>query len=343
MATLRQKKNGIYFADYHINGKRMRRCLGTSKRIAELAVKDIEVKIAKGQLDFERKDEDLINLFNQYRAYSKTNHSPATQKRYTAVIDHFKTFLEDYPHITKISQLDPKLFENYKTWRVEEEAHNKTINFELQTLRAIFALAKTWGYIKENPTDGIKRLKITNHIMPRFLKNEECEKLLGACNDWEYPIFYTFLYTGMRKSELLNLEWAEVDFDRRKIRIKVKESWRPKTDEREISISSNLLGVLQKLKDHHKKGSLVFQDEGGGPIENNRLRKRLMSLTKKCGFSDVTKLHTLRHTFASHLVMKGVDLPTVSKLMGHKDIDTTMIYSHLADDHVDKAVEKLDF
>ena len=68
-----------------------------------------------------------------------------------------------------------------------------------------------------------------------------------------------------------------------------------------------------------------------------------MRITKKCSFPDVTKLHTLRHTFASHLVMKGVDLPTVMKLMGHADIQTTMIYSHLADEHVDKAVEKLDF
>ena len=68
-----------------------------------------------------------------------------------------------------------------------------------------------------------------------------------------------------------------------------------------------------------------------------------MWITKESGFPDVTKLHSLRHTFASHLVMSGVDLPTVKKLMGHSDIETTMIYSHLADEHVDKAVEKLEF
>lgn len=87
----------------------------------------------------------------------------------------------------------------------------------------------------------------------------------------------------------------------------------------------------------------MFHDDKGRQFENNRLRKRLMSITKRCGLPDVTKLHTLRHTFASHLVMKGVDLPTVSKLMGHADIETTMIYAHLADKHVDKAVEKLKF
>jgi site-specific recombinase XerD len=66
------------------------------------------------------------------------------------------------------------------------------------------------------------------------------------------------------------------------------------------------------------------------------------------GYSEKRKIETspsisLRHTFASHLVMSGVDLPTVKKLMGHSDIETTMIYSHLADEHVDKAVENLSF
>jgi site-specific recombinase XerD len=145
----------------------------------------------------------------------------------------------------------------------------------------------------------------------------------------------------MRKSELLNLTWDDVDFERKKIKIIEKADWSPKTSERQIPLNGGLFKVLKALG-AKKRGKYVFHDKGQ-QIESNRLRKRLMSLTKRCGFLDVTKLHSLRHTFASHLVMKGVDLPTVKKLMGHADIDTTMIYSHLADDHVDKAVEKLEF
>jgi len=342
VATLRKRGN-TYYADYRINGKRFRKVLGLSKKIAELALKDIEVKIAKGELGFEKKDQDLNQLFEEYLSYSKTNHSPATRKRYKAIIDNFKRFLSNYPYLNKISHLNPKIFEDYKTFRLEEEAKNKTINMESRTLRTIFNLAKNWGYTKENPTDGVKMLKVTNHITPRFLSEDECKKLLDMCNAWEHPIFYTFLNTGMRKGELLNLEWLDINFDRRKIRIIFKDGWSPKTSEREIPINDGLLKLLEKLKDDNKKSSVVFHDGSGQQIENNRLRKRLISLTKKCGFPDVTKLHTLRHTFASHLVMKGVDLPTVKKLMGHADIQTTMIYSHLADEHVDKAVEKLIF
>jgi len=341
MATLRSKK-GTYFIDYRINGRRMRKSVGRSKRIAELALKDLEVKIAKGELGFEKKDEGLNKLFDDFLAYSRTNHSPGTQKRYKAITDNFKRFLSNYPFITKISHLTPKTFEDYKAFRCEEEAANKTINIELQTIRAAFNLAKQWGYAKENPSDGIKMMKITNHVTPRFLSDDECKKLLANCDEWEYPIFYTFLNTGMRKSELLNLGWKDIDFERRKIKIRVKDDWHPKTDEREIPMNDKLFELLTKHKDT-KKGSYVFHAGDGNQIESNKLRKLLMRLTEKSGFGDVTKIHTLRHTFASHLVMKGVDLPTVMKLMGHSDIETTMIYSHLADKHVDKAVEKLEF
>jgi len=91
MATLRERK-GVYFADYRMNGRRFRKKLSRSKRIAELALKDIEVKIAKGKLGFESKDSDLEKLFEEYLTYSRTNHSPASQKRYKAILDNFKGF-----------------------------------------------------------------------------------------------------------------------------------------------------------------------------------------------------------------------------------------------------------
>ena len=74
-----------------------------------------------------------------------------------------------------------------------------------------------------------------------------------------------------------------------------------------------------------------------------KLRTKLIKIAKQAEIQDLTRLHTLRHTFASHLVMQGVDLPTVMKLMSHADIQTTMIYAHLASDHLAEAVNKLTF
>lgn len=340
MATLR-KRSGKYFIDYRVNGKRFRKIAGKSKRIAELALKDIEVKIAKNEFGFEQKDSDLYSLFNEFLTYSKTNHSSSTQNRYRAILDNFKRFLKGHLYLTKLSQLTIKTFEDYKAYRKNDGAANKTINIELGCLRLMLNLAIKWGYAKENPVKGISMLKEDNHKKPRFLSKEECAKLLDACGQEMYPIFFTFLNTGMRKSELEYLEWKDIDFGRRKIKIRVKDNWRPKTTEREIPINQGLYDVLIKQKSN-RQGTYIFHRDGKR-IEPNYLRKKLMSITKKSEFPDVTKIHTLRHTFASHLVMNGVDLTTVKKLLGHSDIATTMIYSHLADEHVDKAVEKLIF
>ena len=74
---------------------------------------------------------------------------------------------------------------------------------------------------------------------------------------------------------------------------------------------------------------------------HNWLRLELIKIARKAGIQELTKIHTLRYTFASHLVMNGVDLPTVKRLMGHTDIQTTMIYAHLAPEHLSDAVNKL--
>lgn len=285
----------------------------------------------------------MNKFFAEYLNYSSVNHSPGTFERYKIVIDNFKTFLENQPYITRVSHLNPKLFEDYKAHRKKQGVKTNTINIELTTLRTVFNRGIAWGKIEKNPTQGVNTLKVTDEKKPRFLTKEECKKLLDNCGEKLYPIFYTFLKTGMRKGELLNLEWNDIDFNRRKIKIRAKEQWHPKTSEREMPISNSLLSLLTELKKKRRKDTdLVFHNGDGKLIPKNKLRKQLMRITKKCGFPDVTKLHSLRHTFASQLVMAGVDLPTVKKLMGHANIETTMIYAHLAPDHLVDAVDKLD-
>jgi len=103
-----------------------------------------------------------------------------------------------------------------------------------------------------------------------------------------------------------------------------------------------LLTKLKEENDSGLKSNFVFSHKDGGQTKA-KLRLQLIKIARKAGIDDLTKLHSLRHTFASHLVMKGVDLPTVQKLMGHSDVNTTMIYAHLAPDHLATAVDKLSF
>jgi len=94
-------------------------------------------------------------------------------------------------------------------------ARSHTINFEIRTLKLVFNLVIKWGYLKENPTKEVAKLKVNDSKPPRYLTVEECRRLLEACPRELYPIYFTFLNTGMRKAELENLEWDNIDFERR--------------------------------------------------------------------------------------------------------------------------------
>ena len=260
----------------------------------------------------------------------------------TEVVDRYKVARKEAlvnPNGSEIeSEDDIKVY-------TRKGARAHTINFEVGVLKTIFNVAIKWGYLRDNPTKGVQKLKVDDSKPVRFLSKEECQRLLEACPEDLYPIYFTFLSSGMRKAELENLEWDDVDFKRRKLKIRRKEFWQPKTGEREIPINQALLELLRRLKhenDQGLKSSFVFPHADGSRIRV-KLRNKLIQIAEKAGIEDLTKIHTLRHTFASHLVMSGVDLPTVKKLMGHSDIQTTMIYAHLAPDHLAEAVDRLKF
>jgi len=360
------KRGKNWYIDVRFKGCRIRRRVGTSKKIAELALKDAEVKIAKDEFGFAQNDIAIDKFMAEFLEYSRANHQASTTNRYRAVIDHFNRFLKTQPKITFLSEIRPETIDKYKIFRKDawvnpngqpvdsdddisghtrRGARAHTINFEVGTLRTIFNLAIRWGYLKESPTKNVKKLKVNDSKALKFLSKKECKTLLDNCPDDLYPIYFTFLNTGMRKAELENLEWDDVDLSRKKIKIRRKPFWQPKTGEREIPINQNVHALLKKLRDQNDSGiksNFVFPHSDGSKIKT-KLREKLIKIAQKAGIENLTKVHTLRHTFASHLVMSGVDLPTVKKLMGHSDIQTTMIYAHLAPDHLAKAVDKLEF
>jgi len=358
------KRARVWYIDVRSGGHRIRKRVGASKEVAILALKDAEVKIARKEFGFYNPTMGVEDFFRKYVEYSRANHATSSTKRYASVIDNFRLFLRTRKDVENLEQISTEVIEEYKAFRKDHwigprngedkrqprirggeqsGAKAKTINFELNALRTVLYVAVKWGYLTENPLKNVQRLKLTDSKRIRFLSAKECHALCMASPDDLLPIFQTLLLTGMRKGELENLEWADVDFKRRKIMIRRKLFWQPKTGEREIPIGSQLLPILRRLDAANSKGlksNFVFPHKDGSRIKV-KLRDQLIKVAQAAGIKDLSSIHALRHTFASQLVMNGVDLPTVQRLMGHSDIQTTLIYAHLAPDHLADAVDKL--
>lgn len=336
-----RKDRNTWYITYQLNGKRIRKAVGKDKKTAELLLKDIEVKIAKNNIGFEAFNghSDKIDSFiKEYLKYIKTNFREETYIKYKSVCNIIWPYFSKR-NITKLFQLSPAIFEDFKRER-KSTVTTTTINNNIRMMKSMLNMAIRWGYIKESPLKDTKYLEVTDSVPIRILTKEEIETFLKNCPPRYYPIFYTFLTTAIRKGELCNLEWADIDMEKKIIYIRKKKDFLPKSKERQIPINPRLYEILQKLP---KTSNYVFPDSNNKRYPKNKLRRKMIKIAKISGIKGLTRLHSLRHTTASHLVMKGVDLPTIQKLLGHANIKTTMIYAHITDSHLKDSIDKLTY
>jgi integrase len=169
----------------------------------------------------------------------------------------------------------------------------------------------------------------------RFLTEEEETQLLPHCGANLKPLVITALHTGFRKSELLSLRSQNVNIRHRLIR--VEAGYAKNREVRSVPMNEVLTQTLQDSTLSQSKGP-VFRNRMGQPYRDPD--SAFATAVRKAGITDF-KFHDLRHTFASRLVMAGVDLVTVKELMGHKHIAMTLRYAHLAPGHKRAAVEVL--
>ncbi len=356
------RRGRMWYINVMADKKRVRRKVGPSREVAELALKDYEVKIARQKFDLDVPDALIEELFDQYLEYSSVNHAPNTTMRYRQALFNFTLFLRTrYPSVTRVSQLDMAIIEDFKRFRrdvdprtiklpssvklkVSQSARKAkcvTINYEIKTLSSTCNFGIKRRMCRTNPCREVCPMMKHGTSEPRFLTQDECNLLFRYAEGEFRDILVTFLNTGLRLGELINLQWCDIDFTRGVLKVRPKEDWVPKTRSREVPLNSGMIALLQRRRElGDLDGEYVFPDRKGGRLKR-KLRKDLIRVARKAGLDDFTKIHGLRHTFASHLIMKGVDLPTVQRLLGHADIQTTMIYSHLTVDHVANAVEKL--
>ncbi len=307
-------KGTVWYVDYFLDGRRIRKRLGRSRRLAELALADIQVKLERKELGFAAKDRRFEDFVEEYLRYAKGNKAEESYQRDVLTLKHFTEFIK----ADKLSAVNAAKLEAYKTHRREQGAKPATLNRELNTIKAMFNKAVAWNALAQDPAKSVKKFQEGRRKV-RFLSKEEVRALLKTAEERLKPVIEVLLHTGLRRDELIHLTWQDVDLKTRVLSVQAKDGWHPKDYEaRHIPMTPRLTEALEKLP--RNGDSFVFTNREGRPLDPDVLTHDFLKLVRRCSIKHAS-LHTLRHTFASHLIMSGADLYTVQKLQHQDDRD----------------------
>jgi integrase len=324
MAVYKRKKN--WCISYYIQGRRVRKTIGPSKKLAETALQKIKVQIAEGKyLDIQRvKSIKFEELCSKYlNIYSKPN--KRSYDRDVQLVNKLSRFFSG----RRLNDINAFMVEEYKKERLLEVSP-ATVNREVACCKAMFNKAVEWGLIKDSPVKTVKLLREKN-TRTRFLEKEEIIRLVDNCSKHLRPVVIVAVGTGMRKGEILGLKWSDIDFNNNIIYLLDTKNG----ERRNVPLSKWCRAALIKIR-KHPESPYVFCHKDGKPFIN--MRKSFKSALDGAGISDF-RFHDLRHTFASQLIKLGFDVRTVQELMGHKSMDMVMRYTHLSPNQKSRAVE----
>jgi integrase len=318
-------------------GTQVRRSTGTSDRkLAEAILAKVRVSIIEGQY-FDRREEKertFAEMMDRYTKEISAQKTLGSHLRDKAALKHLLPYFGE----KTLAQITPKLISAYKVKRREERVKASTVNKELGTIRHAFNVAiREWEWCRENPVFRIKLEQVHNERV-RWLTEEEFENLLAYCPEWLKPVVLVARYTGLRRGNIVKLRWDQVDLFRKVILLdKTKNG-----DRLGIPICETLMDVFKSLgKVRHLQSNYVFAVANDAHVSGNAVGMAFKRACKKMEVEDF-RFHDLRHTFASILVQRGVDLYRVQRLLGHRDGRMTQRYSHLSPENLREAVRVLD-
>ncbi len=241
----------------------------------------------------------------------------------------------------RLDAIGPRDVDAFTARKREEGYDPKTINNFLTVLRKTLAVAVDYGILTHVPK--IRHLK-TDPPKFDFFDFSEADRLLAAADPAWRTLILVALRTGLRRGELMALRWEDVDLVARRLVVRrnlVRGKFTtPKSGRsRTVDLSEHVVSALKAHR--HLRGELVFCHDTGRPYTSGELRHPLWRACKKAGLRHV-QWHTLRHSFASHLTMRGIPIKAVQELLGHATIEMTMRYAHLSPDVRASAVACLD-
>lgn len=326
-------KNRFYLEYYKSEGKRKQELdkTASSWEEAEISLIKCVQREHDEKYGIERKKERIG--FNEFAQIYLEDYA-INKKSWKDDNSRMKELVKFFEDI-ELREITPLKIERFRKSRLKAGNTKSTTNRYLALMKKMLNLAIEERYLEKNPVSKIKFYSERDVLKERILTEEEEEKLMKKSSEHLKSILIVALNTGMRRGEILNLQWKQIDFRMRRMRVEKTKSGKV----RYIPMNEILYEELLKVKDRNTQSLYVFfNPETGKPYLD--MKKGFKGACKRAEIQGL-RFHDLRHTFATRLVEKGVDIITVKELLGHSDISTTQRYTHSSDERKRKAVEFL--
>jgi integrase len=333
-----------WWVDFMFNHARYRKRSPENSRSGSLAYEIVlRQKLARGE-PIRKWPEIEEPTFEEFASkwleeYVRSNNKFSEQRNRTYVL---QSSIIPFFGKLRLTEITTRIIEQYKGKKLTEGLQNKTIRNHLTLLNRCIATGYEWLELQGTPPK-INWPKAAPTEMD-FLSFGECEALVSAATGIDEDLILTAVRTGMRQGELKGLQWSSIDWQNRTLAVRhskddhLEKLVPPKSNRvRYIPIDTDVYEALYRRRQNR---GYVFLDVNERPFDHRSITRRLR---KACANAQLRKIgwHTLRHTFASHLVMRGVPLTAVKELMGHASITTTMRYAHLAQSTLRTAIDLL--
>ncbi len=280
--------------------------------------------------------ERYIDKFIRYLEIEK-NYSTHTLTNYRLDLKEFSKFLGQ----TGVENADYLTLRKYLALLKEKNLKMRSVARKFSALRSFFKFLTREGFLKVNPVLVLSSPKTEKHL-PQFLTEEETRRLIESVvakderSLRDRAILETFYSTGIRISELVGLNTEDADFISGIIKVMGKGK-----KERVVPIGEHAIKAIREYLDKRKKSSpAVFLNKSGRRISDRAVRDIIEKYIKLASLRQGVSPHTLRHSFATHLLDRGADLRSVQELLGHVNLSTTQIYTHLTMERLKSVYDK---
>ena len=328
------------------NGK-YRRHITRTKGEARAYLEKVHTLIREGRFMDRRKEvkTTIDEAVERFLEWGSANLRPSTSKS-----DHRITKLwlaSPFLRGKVLDKISAGDIERYRQVRLKDLSHHgdreqtrlvskREVDLEISRLKRLFNLAMDWGLCEKNPAARV-RLFHEEVKRTRYLTQEEEERLLDVAGLYLKRVILFALHTGMRRAEILGLRWQDVDF--RNAVATIPATRAKGRRDRYVPLNTVAIGIIREHPQPVDGSELIFGNTNGRYQEN---LERLWRLALAAAEVENFRFHDLRHTYASRLVMDGVDLPVLRELLGHQDFAMTLRYAHLAPSRLKEAVSRLE-